>query len=607
MTRAIDVTLAVGAVWLLALPVAAQQQTRPLLTAADRINSVTPQAVARQTIRLGRYDGSTKQFIWALAEEYPPNTPEYKKAENGGPVQPRRYADVNSYTLSYQIEVANKPANFSLALVFKDSDGQTITRPASIAGNVATVDVSPPAAASHEIRINQSGAPSLRFHARFADQLGAFVVPFLLVSIIYEPPGAGSVAEYSVTTTAGTSLTLEFSRLSGFVSEPAPTDTLMWAFNKAVGLYLENAWGKPGEFVKGVLEEIGGIQTNTVQLIVDTTVSTSQTEGHVLSITEGWATRANDQFVYPGNGDVFVILRDVLFVYVAYQGRIYMTPVAYSIDRGLIPSELPPDLVQAYTALDPHFSKNARGPVIAGKAGSMSPLDKLTLAGGSGIGNARRFRRLPNQPCEQNATKILEIVSTDYQISGGARAITKTTLERATGLVALATGSAGTTTTSVTYTSATENYSGTSTAPKIVVACEGERFEIEVFFDNLMGTFLTRRGPPLTTYAAVAGEASDAQGRPRPNQLVTLSIGDRSYRVRADASGRFQFPFSSIPTGRGTLRIGEHAYPVSFAGSPKRISVKGNSITELASSPDAVMTTPKPVPAGKPAARPRRP
>lgn len=29
----------------------------------------------------------------------------------------------------------------------------------------------------------------------------------------------------------------------------------------------------------------------------------------------------------------------------------------------------------------------------------------------------------------------------------------------------------------------TENYSGTSSIPKVVVACEGESFEIEVFFD----------------------------------------------------------------------------------------------------------------------------
>lgn len=583
---------------LIATPIGAQQ-SRPLLAAAERLNSVTPQAVARQTIRLGTYDAATKTFAWALEAAYPPNTADYKTAEQSGPAQLRYYADVNSYTLTYEILIANKPANFSLAIVYPGPSGQVITKPASIAGNLARIEISPPATSPHEIRVNQSGAPSLRFHPRLANQLGAFVVPYLLVSIIYEPPGTASRASYEVTTTAGTSMTFGFSRTSGFMTEAAPTDTLMWAFNMVVPAYLEHGLGVPG-WITSVLKEIGGIQSNTVQLIIDTTVSNSRTKGHVFSITEGWETRANDAFAYPGNGDVYVILQDVLFMYVAYQGKIYLTPVAYSIDRGLISSELPSDLASAYMALNPHFHANARGPITRGGTGVISPVRNGTLKGtlGGPNGDAGRLRRLPNQPCEQNATKILEIVSTDYQITSATRAVTQTKLERATGLVAIATGTSGTTTTSVTYSSTTENYSATSTAPRIEVACEGESFEIEVFFDNLFGTFFTRRGPALATYAAMSGQATDAQGRPRPNQLVTLTIGDRSYRVRSDANGNFRFPFATIPVGSGTLRVGEQAAAVKYTGVPTRITVKGNVASEAT-------TAAQPLP--KPANRPRRP
>ena len=627
----IDVLAALAVGCLLVTPLSAQQPTRPLLVAADRLNAITPQAVARQTIRLGTYDGATKIFTWALEPSYPPTLPDSKKQANGGDVAPFYYADVNSYSVTYEIEILNRPPNLTLSLLRAGPNGQTIASPASISGGIARVDVSAPSSGIHTLRIS-SGPSPLHFYPRLANQLGAFVVPYLLVSIIYEPPGAQSKASYSVTTTAGSAVTLGVSRSSGFITEPAQTDTLMWVFNTVLGIYIQTmapAIVQGGIFksllpkvaaflekkdvggaLKTIFEDVGGVQTNAVQFIVDTTVSSSRTQGYRFSITEGWETRPNDQFSYPGNGDVFFILQDVVFLYVAYQGKVYMAPVAYAIDRGLVASELPPDLALGYVTLDPNFRKGTRGPVIGGKGGGVSPLETGVLDRNSGYsaGEGQRFRRLANQPCDKSATKFLELTATDYQILSGTRAVTNTRLERATGLVAMGTGTSGTTTTSVTYSSASENYTSTSVAPRIEVACEGQPFEIEVFFDNLFGTFLTRRGPPLTTYAALAGQANDAQGRPRPNQLVSLTIGDRSYRVRADANGSFAFPFATIPTGSGTLSIGNQSYPVSYAGSPKRVALRGDAVTEeaAAAGADAPITIPMPgeVRTGKPASQP---
>ncbi|MBI2902463.1 MAG: hypothetical protein HYY12_02600, partial [Candidatus Methylomirabilis oxyfera] len=63
-------------------------QGDPIINAAaDRLNTITPQAVPQQTIRIGTYDGSTKKFTWNLPEECPQNVPAFKCEEQGGPVK----------------------------------------------------------------------------------------------------------------------------------------------------------------------------------------------------------------------------------------------------------------------------------------------------------------------------------------------------------------------------------------------------------------------------------------------------------------------------------------------------------------------------------------
>lgn len=564
------------------VPLLAQEPPRPLVVAADRINAVTPQAVPQQTIRIGSYDAGTRQFAWALQESYPPGLPDYKK---DGTALPMHVAQINSRNVKYEFAITNQPENFQLSLSYLGIRGDTVTKAATFAGGIATVDLTPPPFSVQWVRINQAGAPVLRIWPRLRDQLGAFVVPYLLVSIVYEPPGAKSKATYSTTTTAGTSVSWGFSRSSGFVTEPAKTDTLMWVFNEVVGAYLKYAWGGVGEFLQGVLGDIGGVRTNEVQFIVDTTIGSSTTRGHSVAITEAVSTRNDDDRVYPGNGDVFVVLQDVIFVYVARQGRIYLTPVAFWHSRGIRGSDLaatlPAGLAQSYRSLDPNFGIRAKGAVATPGSGPR-PVDPVLAGGGAGIGpggggggGGPRFRQLPSQVCERGDIKGLSIESTDYQVAASSRSITQTTLERVTGLVAMLAGSEGTTTTTATYSSATEHYTATSTAPTIEVACDAAaEFEVEVFFDNLFGTFYTRQGALLAANAALTGNARDSQGRPRSNQRVILTLGGRQYLARTTPNGDFRFPFSSIPSGSGTLTVGAERYPVSFAGTPKSVTLR---------------------------------
>jgi hypothetical protein len=588
----------------------AQQPTRPLLVAADRINSVTPQAVAQQTIRIGTYNAATKGFVWELDEVSPPD---YKDA------QPLHIAEINSRNVTYEFEIANKPANFKLTLSYPAANGGTVEKVAVISGSTARIDITPPSFAVQTVRITPAGAPVMRIWPRLKSQLGAFVVPYLLVAIVYEPPGAESKATYSTTTTAGTSVSWGFSRSEGFITEPANTDTLMWVFNKVLGIYIQvvggavgeklggllsisSAKSDPGDFLKGVFEQMGGVQTSEVQYIIDRTRSSSRTQGHSISITEEESTRI-DEAKYPGRGDVFVILEDVVYMYVAYQGKIYMTPVAYRRERGIRASDLatvlPPELAQSYLALDPHFSGQNPGRIRDPRV-EVSP----RLAGGR-TPSAPRLKYVATKTCEVGSEKALEIASTDYQVTAGSQSITQTKLERVTGLVARMTGGEGTTTTSVTYSSTTELYTSTTTAPRVEVACDaGEEFDVDVYFDNVFGTFFTLQGALLGTTAAVAGTAQDAQGRPRPSQPVMLAIGSRRYQVRSDASGNFAFRFASIPTGPGTITTGGQSLRISYLGTP----VTGVKIVVGAAAGQATTQPPiRVAPITRPKVKPRTP
>ena len=70
--------------------------------------------------------------------------------------------------------------------------------------------------------------------------------------------------------------------------------------------------------------------------------------------------------------------------------------------------------------------------------------------------------------------------------------------------------------------------------------------------------------------AALTGTATDALGRPVPNQRVSLAIGDARYSVHTDSSGNFQFPVASLPPGTGTIMAGTSKVPITYAGMPLR-------------------------------------
>ena len=592
-------------------------QTRPLLALADSFNVATPQYVSQQTISVATYDAATKAVVWHLPDA-DTSIPDYKTSEYGGPAAPQRYARVNAMRVTYEIEIKNRPAGFQVQFFRFGANGDTVKQVATITGNVARLTVSPPASSVHWVRMTQDGAPVLRFYPRLADQLGAFVVPHLLLSIVYEPPGKKSRAEYAVTTTAGTSVSWAFTRSSGVIMDPVPADTFL-----TVGMKMLAA-----SQVLKVLSDY----SDEITLLFDTAVTSNTTTGHRFSITDSYWTVPDDGMGYPGRGDAFVLLRDVLYGYLVSQGRIIVAPLAYARASGIAASrltqELPPDVAQQYLALNPHWNSAAMPGATPDNAGCRSPTRRPSLPCGSermvltGRAAARarpRYRQLASRECRMGTGNTLTFSREEYRIEADARAVTQTRLEKVSGLLASLTGSSGTTSTSVTYTSTLENYSSTTVQPSISLACdstEGE-YTVDMYFDNVFGTFLAFKGPPLDTLAVLAGTAQDAQGRPRPRQPVTLSVGGRHYRVDTDANGNFAF-YSSVPRGGARLSVGSDSYAITLAGARKRLMLKGGVMSEQvvtptsdapagAALPGAVRTPSTTQPLPKPASRPRRP
>src|SRR5439155_19119780 len=70
------------------------------------------------------------------------------------------------------------------------------------------------------------------------------------------------------------------------------------------------------------LEEQSTVTTTTTQ-----TTGTTTTQGISISVSAGFTTKLHR---YPGGGDVFVVLHDVLYAYLAHDGKVYLAPIAYS-------------------------------------------------------------------------------------------------------------------------------------------------------------------------------------------------------------------------------------------------------------------------------------
>ena len=626
-----------------------------IYNAAQRLNSIAPQAVAQQSILIGAFDGGTNRFQFLLEPSYPPTSRPSQREEEGGHIKPRYVADINSYNVQYVFNIVNKPPGFGITIELPQPDGSVLKKDATITagGTRAVLSFNPKSFRQQVVTIHRPGLDTVvRITPQLRPQLGSFVVPYMLTTIIYEPPGSGSSSTFAQTSTANTVISWGFARTSGLVETTAPS-AMFDLFGQALGLAAGAVLGDAGDdAMKAALKaatvgdmaaakgsyEKGSTAAGAVpwlaalQVIADlreeTTVTktttdetrTTRTQGTSISITASYTT---NQHQYPGRGDLFVVLHDVLFTYLALKGKVYLAPMAYAgadyYTAARMRQELPADIAERFIALNPHLSQPPLYPMSVASAGSSSKAGGRvtpTAADWGGIGSiAFSSRFMPYGPaesikCKDIGSPGLTFSRTDFESTQVAHTHSEMVLEHVTGLMATIKGG-GDKLAGTTYSTAMEQGTAQTQSTAIELACApDDQFWVNVYLDKIFRTFLTLRGAPLSTTAALAGTAQRPDGRPMAGQIVKLLLGGHTYVVRSDESGNFDFPVARLPAGAGEIRIGGAAYRISYDGQPKRLLLKGSAVVTQAPASQAPVQPSAPeqrLPVAVPGARPGRP
>ena len=560
----------------------------PNITAAAlRINSFTPQPVPQQTIRIGTYDDATDTFTWQLEEGYPANVKPNKWAENGGPYQPDHFAEINSFNVTYEFEIKNRSAGFRLTLRTRDANGNMVEKEATLSGSFARVSFNPYSFGEQVVAIRTSRL--LRITPVLQPQLGSFVVPQLLLSIVYEPPGAAGFGSFGQRSTASTSISWGFERSSGLVQQVALDD-----FTKAVealqGLAkgAEGAasvlsgmfgllWAVPAAQYAGTAGEILGVIHTVMGQTEEVTTTQGQTSGGTtgtsISVEVGVKTNHENGIQYPGADDRFVHLHDVLYVYMVLGRRVILTPVAYGSwhapNAAGLQQELP-QLAGEWIALDPLLS----GTVMA--SATTAARSALTIGGRPAViasppPPASRFEQppwLPRLQCEQFGPIYVEMTEEQFQSLRAGQTTTRTTLTHAHGIGALL-GQSDQALQSVRYSSSQEQTTAQATVARVEMQCApGAEHEVDLYVDKVFRTLLAVRVEPLGEESMIAGTVAGPAGRPLSGQRVSLTIGGRTYAAVSDAEGNFRFRRSDIPRGSGVLTAGTVTARIDYVGAP---------------------------------------
>lgn len=568
----VDIRIAlVVAGCLVASPAVAQTPPgRPfILKAADDINALTPVGLPTQTITIGYVNGATGEFVWALEESYPPDLPDYKKAEKGGPMQPDHVAHITSLNVIYEFTLQN-PSGVKIVLLLPDPSGAMQERPATIQGTKAKIAFRPLSFREQSVRITAAGKTTIiRVKPQLAEQLGAFVVPHLLLNILYEPPGERSVATYEQTQTIGSSISWGFSRGSRYVETVDPeklNNLFISAMSGAVGLASKPA-GKAIEIIAGLREQ------HQVTTTTDISAGSFGSEGTFFSLTQGFSTGVHQ---YPGQGDRFLIMYDVLFVYFAKDNRIYVAPVAFSAVRGLTPADmknqLPPGIVNEFLVLDPHFAPapTSQGMFVTGDLRTPQRVDTKRLVTGAKL-DPPRFTMYATVACDTTGANWIRLEEGTTQTTGQSRTISKTIVDKITGLAATLSGQSENYL-MLSYTTSSAQTQTTSNSASVSAYCgaaEGA-YEVKVYFDNVLRTFFTLKGAPYGGQSHIAGTVTNESSQPRPGQQVMLRIGSARYAVISGRDGTFSFNFSGIPRGAGQLTAARGSASVVLGAAPVR-------------------------------------
>ncbi len=567
--------------------------------AARAINGLSP-SIPTQSITVGGLNGTTGQFTFELPGVYPANFPEGKKCQTEWPlrsppgcVPPRYVATFNSFNVKYVFGISNRPADLSISITLPNASGQMVSQPVPIdsTGRSASVSFHPYSFQVQVVSFTgtfQSGwrTVAVSITPYLNPQLGAFVVKHLLLAVVYEPPGSTSSSSFDLSNTHGTTWSFDFSGGYGIV-DTVDTGALLSTISTvasggsgALQVLGTVGWAAAGSIAPYVAAFGAAASVlNTLQGSQATTTTTVHTQGQ--SQSSGWSITVEKEYgtggvhKYPGHGDRFVFLDDVLFVYAVAQNRVQLAPVAFTQDRSMTVDDLQaqaPDLAQKYGPLDlvlnPQAASAAQYPAVRpGLQGAwliaFPPAPRVSYF----------MTPVCETSCPTEGCNTVKLTDTQYTSTGTSQTTTQTisivdTPSLMDSMLGQKTPDQYYT---ATYTTNTQNWQQSAKATSVKLGCPElpTAHYVDLYIDNAFGTFFSILGPQVPPENATTGTVHDEHGQPAGGRQVILRLGGKNYAVFSDRQGNFAIPLAH-PTGKGTVVIGKASYPVDFSRGPIR-------------------------------------
>lgn len=436
-----------------------------------------------------------------------------------------------------QFSVTNTAAAWSVSV-----NGKTIAVPAGqTTVNVSIWDL------DHAAWTIQAGASSYQDTLRIQrpgliPAAGGFTIPVIPVSIIYAPPADSlklSSGSYGSGDTIGMTTSYEYSTDT---SDTVPTTTpqflgpsLLKGYLDTVSKVLGEDTG-PGKVLKGISDQIGTLSSSTTTGEMDSyasqiTVTDTSSTTFITNVAGGG----------PGAGDVIAYLKNVLIVWMYYEGQLQLVPISAT----------------GVTVTAQHLQGNPEG-ISADDQARLLALDPFVAGGPFAALPADRFI-------------VPEGVSPHLEYGGGltvdhtytvTRSTTTTTTDKQyktdtasfePGPVLKLLGMGDKTQVTVSQTNATgDQVSSTVTLDAKLAAGPDDYFAVNIWFDQLFGTWAFQQVSVAPTPLLSGSGAT-------PGETVLLHAGNQTYLTVADKNGHYTFRNSTIPKGTAKLTVGGKA------------------------------------------------
>jgi len=345
--------------------------------------------------------------------------------------------------------------------------------------------------------------------------MGAFAIAALPISIIYEPP-----QNIALTNAA----TIEFASESTVVNTiskgSGTTNTPTWAGGEAalmVGQKMASITPQTSQawpLISGVISALSSrpVETHAVEVNSDRTLSVRMTDAQTVT------TRAH---LGPGRGDLIAFYRDARVIWGMAGGQVTLTLLDYD---GLFIFSI--DQLRADLAALSR-GQAAQSGLDAPTLTSLIALDPLARKPRTMVDTVLSVPKLPpsrftkNTTLRVNAAKFTQTVTHSIANSHTTSKLqTTTTVTDSHGgwltLLGIGSSTGGKTTTQISFgSSRTTSSTNTKSASYSLEAGASEAYTVEVYYDNIFGTFLMRVPPPATVGpyepAAPAAPAAPAE------------------------------------------------------------------------------------------------